>query len=126
MRRALRTIGRGGPALTVDPRCGRLVVLGSIDGGVGGAVDDDGRRRVTEDELDRLRVTDVEDAPIAGHDVGAIGMQQLDDVGAQLAGGAGDQPPRHVLSVGSHGCAGANRVRDPPPWPRHGHSTTLG
>ena len=85
-----------------------LVLLGAVDVGPGGGVDDD---VVTGDRRrDRGGVGDVEvGARDRGH-LGAAGGQDVDHVAAEHAARAGDEPPhrRHSVPVGSvdtHGAA---------------------
>src|SRR5690606_7422749 len=85
----------------VDRERGRLVLLGRVDRGVRGAVDDD--VDVTDPGVDRGRVTQVERVPVERDDVVVVG-QRGDDVAAEHPGGTRDQPahpppPRHTLAA---------------------------
>ena len=89
----MRGAGEVGRADGVDREGPRLVGLGGVDRGVGGAVDDD---VVPGHLLDALGgVEDVEPGQVgAGHRV-ARGLEHLAEVLAEHAGGAGDEPARH-------------------------------
>ncbi len=88
----------------VDLERAILVGLGAVDVGVGGAVDDDRRGGVgagaVDGDVDGGGVGDVESRAVDADGALAVGVQDVDDVAAELTAGAGDEPPAHPGSTG--------------------------
>ena len=88
--------GRGGEqgrGLVVDPHRAGLVVLGAVDVGEGGAVDDRVRPVAATTPVDRGRIGDVERGVGQRHDLVAAGVAGGGHLPPEHPGSPGDQDP---------------------------------
>ena len=97
--------GRGGRtgdvprARTVDGERRVELILGTVDVGPGGAVDDDLRARGGDGRRHRGRVRDVELGPGEGDRVMPGRLRRRQDVQTEHPASAGDQDPHSASSV---------------------------